>query len=147
MSNPTLWWRERLKAQFPLTSPDVWQEGYSWKAREGANEEGWPGRVSRQDLYLDYTMWVNDNNAKAWPNKPIEERRPLPVTELVFYSTLTPMFYMGDKSRMVKNYHVKEQQTFEGRLITVKKRRYFIRLAPWNEHVAAFLRETGSKSL
>lgn len=146
MSNPVLWWRQRLQQQFPLNQV-LWQEGYSYKKREGQTNETWPARVSRHDLYKDYVLWVDGNNAIAWPHLEKEDRRPLPVSELIFYSTLNPFFYMGNKARMVRNYHVKEQRLFEGRYITVKKRRYFIRLAPWQEHVTAFLRETGTKIL
>lgn len=146
MSNPILWWRERLLDRFPLSQIFA-VEGYAYKRRDGDVSERWPARVSRQDLYRDYVAWTHDNNAKAWPNKEPEDRRPLPVSDLIFYSTLTPMLYMGNKARMVKNYHIKEQVLFEGKYVSVKKRRYFIRLAPWQEHVDAYLRETGEENL
>lgn len=145
MTGVMVWWRERLDARVPLSATFM-IEGYNYKAREGANQDPWPVRVARQALYLDYQSWyiktiLPQYNTPYYRDHP--EKIPLYASELVFFSTMTPYLYIYDKETQVKNYHVKESRKFEGKWVTVKVRRYFIKLGSFQEHLEAFKRETG----
>lgn len=141
------WWRERLRARCPLSASFMIDQfdGYNFKRRTGEGADIWPARVARQALYQDYQSWHENMVKAAFTSSGQDRDGPLYASELVFYNTMSPFLYIHDKKAMVKNYHVKEQQLFEGRWIKVQVRRYFIILGEYQEHLEAFARETGSK--
>lgn len=146
MTSVIMWWRERLVARFPV-SDAFKQEPFNYKSRDGAALELWPARVARQALWKDYGLWADGQLKAAWSEMTTEERVAQVPNELHFFSTLAPYLYVDNKRRMVKNYSVKTFVLFEGNQVEVRKRRYFVRLAPWKDHMEAFLRQTGTRSL
>lgn len=145
MTGVLIWWHDRLKARFPLRDQfKIAPQNY--KPKDGAGPDVWPGRVARYTLYDDYRGWFAEQNAILWPHLE-EDQRPKCPNELAFFTTLGPYLYVRDKNQMTRTYFVSMPVLFEGKTRMVKKRRYFIRLAPYEEHVDAYLRQTGHTSL
>jgi hypothetical protein len=132
MSNATVanWWEQRLRERNPLALSST--IGWDYRPRTGMHaQDSWPHSVARMSLYQDYTKWC-------------EEQEILRVeAELLFFLVMKPWLYLRDKNWHVRNYFVRQQEPFEGGWLTLKKRRYFVRLLTWEEHVDAFQNDTG----
>ncbi len=122
------WWELRLRARDPLEFVHV--QGFDYRPKQGVRDT-WPNAVGRQSLYEDYCAWC-------------EKQDVLQVeTDLIFFLKVKPWIYIVDKKWHVKNYNVPKRQQYEGRWITLRVRRYFVRLRPYEEHVEVFEEKTG----
>lgn len=138
------WWKERLEARCPI-SEISFVEGY-YKRRTGVANDPWLDRVARSRLYLDYQSWYEKTIRPKYDNdhyRQFPEQIPQYASELTFFTTMGPLIYVRGKEWHVRNYSVKVSRPFEGKILIVKVRRYFVKMADYEEHVDAFKRETG----
>lgn len=136
------WWEERLLARFPLGIEAVAVEGYNFKPQQGDKPDKWPRAVARYALYDDYRFWFEDACVKPIKETVPEAKWPKAKTELEFFVCIKPWLYY-DKDHQVKNYWVFMSKMHNGAWVRVKVRRWFVRLGPFDDHVAMFLADTG----
>lgn len=138
------WWKDRLEDRSPIS--DAFRIGIN--IRPIAEEPRWPQRVLRQALYFDYQSWYA-RYAKETYNHGVyltnPEMVPLYASELVFFSAMSPWLYINGKLGQTRHVSVKVPELFEGRTVYVRRRKYFVKLGLWQDHVATFEQETGLK--
>lgn len=139
-----IYWQERLQDRKPLYSDSIAIPGFNVKAREG---DSWPASVARSALLEDYLLWHEEKLLEPYRQSPMYADHPAmmpkPVDEMGFYNSLAPLIYVIGKHQQVRNYKVTIQRQFEGKWQSGTQRRYFVRLATWEEHVASFELQTG----
>lgn len=140
-----LYWNQRLAERNPLRDPELRIEGVNIKSREV--EDSWPRAVAKQAQYMDYLKWFDEEYLPSFASvdyyRDFPDQLPKPANELEFFTTIAPFMYVVGRKQQVRSYAVKQQQTYEGEWMTIKKTRNFTRLCEWEEHVAAFVVQTG----
>lgn len=138
------YWHERLSARQPLRLEALRQAGYNVKPREG---DDWPVAVAKQALRLDYMAWFDEVYLPPYLESGFYQDTPqaLPqrLDDLHFFTALSPFIHLIGREQQTRTYKVRVPKKFEGRWITVKANRNFVRLCEWREHVAAFELATG----
>jgi hypothetical protein len=139
-----IWWKERLAARAPLRE---FVPRYDLKPNRIDPNDTWPHSCARQALVEDYRDWHERFYLKPYREVPYYEANPdkLPqvVSDFEFFSTMVPYLYVIGKDRQVRTYQVPCKKMYDGRWMTVRVTRYFVRFAEWKEHVAAFETSTG----
>lgn len=143
-----LYWRQRLIAGRPIRSDTLWAEGYNYRPLDKQPDSTWPKAVAKQALFQDYLGWFEEEYLKPFAASKgyaeFPDQLPKPANELGFFSQINPMLMLVGASSQVRNYKVTRRQLYEGRWIDVKGWRSFVRLCEWDEHVSAFILQTGS---
>lgn len=140
----TIYWQERLQKQSPLRNV----EGYKDYLRNNG-DSSWPQEVGREALYQDYLEWHEEvflqpyRASKMYKDMP--SRLPVPAEPIGFYNQMAPLLYVIDKHRQVRNRKLRVKQCIEGQWVDGLTGKYFVRLAAWGVHCAAFELETGLK--
>lgn len=140
------WWRDRLIARNPLYS-SAFKPREDFKPRRDRLEDKWPHSVCRVVLYKDYCYWHQDvflapfKGVAFYDDFP--EALPKLASEMVFYTAMSPLLYLVSRDVQVRNYLVPHRYMYEGKWVSGKRYRYFIRLCEWETHVAAFELYTG----
>lgn len=138
-------WKERLQARNPLYSP-AWKVREDFKPRRGEENDTWPHSVVRDVLYQDYCIWFEQKFLEAYRQVLFfQEHLPKPVDAYTFFCTMAPWLYLLGQDVQVRHYQVPRRQMYEGKWVTTKRYRYFVRMCEWSTHVAAFEMYAGVK--
>ena len=140
-----LYWKERLESAQPLRDEALRVPGYN--VRNPSVSQTWPRAIARQALYQDYQKWFDEEYLTAFRDvgyyQDFPQHMPKPLDELGFFATMGPFLYIVGRDKQVRNYTVKVQKPYQGRLVEVKTGRYFVRLCEHKAHCAAFELNTG----
>lgn len=131
-----LWWKERLEEKCPLYDPLLRIEGYNYKVRRDELQSRWWKAVARRALWADYQIWFDKVYLAPYELVSI---KPTPAKELEFWMTLAPMLYVNGRKASIRNHLVRENTNYQGRIVLVKVRRYFVHLGTWEQHADALL--------
>ena len=138
-----IWWKERLREGSPLWSEALRLDRINLRK---PMERDWPSAVARGALYQDYENWFNIEFLSPYKDARTEKLDlPKPDDQLTFFATLGPVIYLAGKEKQVKVCQVPVPAHHEGRWVTVKKSRYFIRLFSLDTHIAAYETVTGNR--
>jgi len=142
-----LYWRERLIARNPIYSEPLREVMYNFRPHRRAMDDTWPHAIARAVLLEDYTAWHKEVYLKPYGDvsffRDNPKKLPRPLGQLEFFSTISPWLYVRGKKEQVRAYLVPHKVCVEGRWVSTLKNRYFVRLCPWEAHVAAFHVNTG----
>jgi len=140
------YWRERLKARKPLGLEALWLVGYNVKLRDDNPEDTWPKAVAKQALLLDYKAWFEETYLPPYLEsaffRDFPEQLPKPASDLDFFVTMSPFLHVVGRAQQTRAYNVPQKKMWEGKWVSVKVHRNFVRLCTWQEHVAAFELQT-----
>lgn len=143
-----VYWRERLRDRNPLGSETLRIEKYNLRKREGV-EDSWPRAVAKQALLSDYKEWFDRVYLPPFLDtgyyQDCPDQLPKPASDLDFFVTMSPFIHVVGRAQQTRAYMVEQQEQYEGRWITIKVHRNFVRLCEWEEHVATFELLTGMK--
>jgi hypothetical protein len=138
------YWHERLRAREPIRLQALRQIGFNVKPREN---DTWPTAVAKQALRLDYLAWFDEVYLPPYLESGFYQDTPqaLPqrLDDLHFFTALSPFIHIIGREEQTRTYKVRVNKQHEGRWISVKANRNFVRLCEWREHVAAFELVTG----
>ena len=147
MSGVIAYWRERLVGHNPLRSEKLREPLFNIRLHRN-QEGGWPRAVARQALVQDYVEWFKDVYLRSYDTPYYVEnpdRKPQHANDLEFFSTMAPFLYVVGREIQTRGYLVKIRERYQGEWITVSRRRNFVRLCTWEEHVAAFQMQVGEQ--
>ncbi len=138
------YWHERLRARDPIRLDALRQIGFNVKPRQ---DDTWPLAVAKQALRLDYKAWFEQVYLPPYLDsgfyQDTPQALPQPLDDLHFFVALAPFIHLIGREEQTRTYKVRVQKKFEGRWVSVKANRNFVRLCEWREHVAAFELATG----
>lgn len=143
-----LYWKERLAARNPLRLEALRIVGFNVKPRRDRMEDPWPHSVAKQAMFEDYLVWFDQvylppfQEAEFYQDFP--DQLPKPADQLEFFTTMSPFVHVLGRKQQTRSYFVPKVTGHEGRWITVKVYRNFVRLCEWEDHVAQFELLTGS---
>ncbi len=144
-----LYWRERLKARQPLYLEALRMEGYNFIRNPDALEDSWYKAVAKQAWATDYRAWFDEIYLAPFKSngyyQDFPDRLPVCGTDLEFFTAIGPFLHVIGKAQQTRSYKVHEFRPYEGRQVKIKVSRNFVRLARWEDHVAAYELLTGSR--
>jgi hypothetical protein len=141
------YWLQRLRDRRPLWSPGLNLPGQTFRPFRDRPEDSWPQAVSKQALFQDYQLWFTDVYLPPFQAsgfyQDVPEALPKPATDLDFFVIMSPMIHLVGRAQQTRSHIVPLREMHQGEWYTVKRRKNFVRLCSWQEHVAAFELQTG----